>query len=27
LGIVDKRLAFYMPLRLREFGRMGFSGF
>ena len=27
LGVVDKRLAFYMPLRLREFGRMGFSGF
>jgi hypothetical protein len=27
LGIVDKRLAFYMPFRLREFGRMGFSGF
>ena len=27
LGIVDKRLAFYMPVRLREFGRMGFSGF
>lgn len=27
LGIVDKRLAFYMPLRLREFNRMGFSGF
>jgi hypothetical protein len=27
LGIVDRRLAFYMPLRLREFGRMGFSGF
>jgi len=27
LGIVDRRLAFYMPLRLREFRRMGFSGF
>ena len=27
LGIVDRRLAFYMPLRLREFARMGFSGF
>ena len=27
LGIVDRRLSFYMPLRLREFGRMGFSGF
>jgi hypothetical protein len=27
LGIVDRRLAFYMPLRLREFSRMGFSGF
>ena len=27
LGIVDRRLAFYMPLRLREFKRMGFSGF
>ncbi len=27
LGIVDRRLAFYMALRLREFGRMGFSGF
>jgi hypothetical protein len=27
LGVVDKRLAFYMPVRLREFGRMGFSGF
>jgi hypothetical protein len=27
LGIVDRRLAFYMPLRLREFGRVGFSGF
>jgi hypothetical protein len=27
LGIVDKRIAFYMPLRLREFARMGFSGF
>jgi hypothetical protein len=27
LGVVDKRLAFYMPVRLREFSRMGFSGF
>ncbi len=27
LGIVDRRLSFYMPLRLREFRRMGFSGF
>jgi len=27
LGIVDRRLSFYMPLRLREFSRMGFSGF
>ncbi|HVP55723.1 MAG TPA: hypothetical protein VMU45_12080 [Candidatus Eisenbacteria bacterium] len=27
LGIVDRRLSFYMPVRLREFGRMGFSGF
>jgi hypothetical protein len=27
LGIVDRRLAFYMPLRLREFSRMGFAGF
>ena len=27
LGIVDRRLSFYMPLRLREFGAMGFSGF
>jgi hypothetical protein len=27
LGIVDQRLAFYMPVRLREFSRMGFSGF
>ena len=27
LGIMDKRLSFYMPLRLREFNRMGFSGF
>jgi hypothetical protein len=27
LGIVDRRLAFYMPVRLREFSRMGFSGF
>src|SRR5271165_6921714 len=27
LGIVDRRLSFYMPLRLRELGKMGFSGF
>jgi hypothetical protein len=27
LGIVDRRLSFYMPMRLREFSRMGFSGF
>ncbi len=27
LGIVDRRLSFYMPLRLREFGRVGFVGF
>ena len=27
LGIVDRRLSFYMPLRLREFSLMGFSGF
>lgn len=27
LGIVDRRLSFYMPMRLREFGQMGFSGF
>jgi hypothetical protein len=27
LGIVDRRLSFYMPLRLREFGRVGFAGF
>ncbi|HVO78815.1 MAG TPA: hypothetical protein VMT39_02240 [Candidatus Bathyarchaeia archaeon] len=27
LGIVDRRLSFYMPLRLREFGSMGFAGF
>src|SRR5271165_1495972 len=27
LGIVDRRLSFYMPLRLRELGGMGFSGF
>ena len=27
MGIVDRRLAFYMPVRLREFSRMGFSGF
>ncbi len=27
LGIVDRRMSFYMPLRLREFGRCGYSGF
>ena len=27
LGVLDRRLSFYMPLRLREFARMGFSGF
>ncbi len=27
LGVVDRRLAFYMPLRLREFNKVGFSGF
>lgn len=27
LGIVDRRLSFYMPLRLREFRQLGFSGF
>jgi hypothetical protein len=27
LGILDRRLSFYMPLRLREFASMGFSGF
>jgi hypothetical protein len=27
LGIVDRRMSFYMPLRLRELGRIGFSGF
>ena len=27
LGVLDRRLSFYMPLRLREFGQMGFSGF
>ncbi|MGB8768560.1 MAG: hypothetical protein WCC92_03025 [Candidatus Korobacteraceae bacterium] len=26
-GIVDSRLSFYMPMRLRQFGAMGFSGF
>jgi len=26
-GVLDRRLSFYMPLRLREFGQMGFSGF
>lgn len=26
-GIVDRRMSFYMPLRLRQFGSMGFSGF
>ena len=27
LGIVDQRMSFYMPLRLREHGRDGYSGF
>jgi len=27
MGVVDRRMSFYMPLRLREFGCMGFSGF
>jgi hypothetical protein len=27
LGVLDQRLSFYMPLRLREFACMGFSGF
>ena len=27
LGIVDKRMSFYMPLRLREHAREGYSGF
>ena len=27
LGVLDRRLSFYMPLRLREFSGMGFSGF
>ncbi len=27
LGIVDRRMSFYMPLRLRELGGTGFSGF
>jgi hypothetical protein len=27
LGVLDRRLSFYMPLRLRDFGQMGFSGF
>lgn len=27
LGVLDRRLSFYIPLRLREFARMGFSGF
>ncbi len=27
MGIVDRRLSFYMPLRLREFSSMGFAGF
>ena len=27
LGIVDKRMSFYMPLRLREHARQGYSGF
>ncbi len=27
LGIVDQRMSFYMPLRLREHARQGYSGF
>ena len=27
LGIVDRRMSFYMPLRLREIDTVGFSGF
>ncbi len=27
LGIVDRRMSFYMPLRLRQFGSVGYSGF
>jgi hypothetical protein len=27
LGVVDRRMSFYMPLRLREFGQHGYSGF
>ena len=27
LGIVDRRMSFYMPLRLRQFGTCGYSGF
>ena len=27
LGIVDQRMSFYMPLRLREYARQGYSGF
>jgi hypothetical protein len=27
LGIVDRRMSFYMPLRLRQFGGCGYSGF
>jgi hypothetical protein len=27
LGIADRRMSFYMPLRLREHGRDGYSGF
>jgi len=27
LGIVDRRMSFYMPLRLRQFGACGYSGF
>ena len=27
LGIVDRRMSFYMPLRLREYARDGYSGF
>ena len=27
LGIVDRRMSFYMPVRLRQFGACGYSGF
>jgi hypothetical protein len=27
MGIVDRRMSFYMPLRMRELGRDGYSGF